>query len=71
MYLDFAKKLGLQVHKTKVYTQKINDLKLDIFSIVIAFFLIGDKERKSQFFEKIVLLADVGINIALGILFLP
>lgn len=69
--MDFIKKLGLRVHKTKVYTQKINDLKLDIFSIVIAFFSIGDKKRKSQFFEKIVLLADISINIALSILFLP
>ena len=63
------KKLGLQIRKTKVNTQKIDGSQLDIFSIVIALFSIGNKEGRSHFFEEKFLLANISIDIVLGIPF--
>lgn len=70
MNMDFAKKLGLWVYNTKVNTYKIDGLKLDIFGIVIASFLMEDKEVKSRFFEETFLMTDISIDIALGMPFL-
>ena len=70
MYPNFAKKLNIQVCEIKVSVQKIDGLKLNTFGIVITSFSIEDKEKKSRFFEKIFLLADISIDIALGISFL-
>ena len=67
---DFAKKLGLWVCKTKVNVPKIDDSKLDTFDIVIASFSITYKKRRSCFFVETFLLADISIDIALGISFL-
>lgn len=69
MNLDFTKKLGLWIYKIKVGTQKIDSSKLNIFGIIIVFFLIKDKERRSHFFEKTFLLANISIDIALDIHF--
>lgn len=44
IFIDFAKKFGLPVCKSKFSTQKIDGLKLDIFDIVIAFFPVEDKK---------------------------
>lgn len=49
--------------------QKIDGNKLKIFRMV-NFFLIDNKNKKSRFFEKISLLANININITLGIPFL-
>ena len=62
---DFAKKLGFRVYEGKVCTQKINSSELNTFGMVIASFLIEDKDRKYRFYEEIFLLADISINIAL------
>ena len=58
------------MRKTKVGTPKIDGSKLYIFDIVIAFFLVEDKEGKLRFFEKTFLLANISMNIALEMLFL-
>ena len=63
----FARKLGLRVYKTKINTPNINSSKLDNFGIVIAFFLMENKKRKFRFFEKTFLLANISMDIALGI----
>ena len=44
MNLDFVKKLGLWILETKVDTQKIDGSKLNTFEMVIASFLVEDKE---------------------------
>lgn len=67
---SFAKKLSIYIWQTKISTQKINISNIKIFRIVIASFLIEYKRRKSQFFEKIFLLANISINIVLKIFFL-
>lgn len=67
---DFTKKLVLEIYKTKVDAQKIDSLKLDTFGMVITSFSIEDKERRSRFFDKQFLLADINMDITLGILFL-
>lgn len=38
MELTFAKKLGSRISETGVNTQKIDDSKLEIYEIVIAWF---------------------------------
>lgn len=67
---NFAKKLGLQVCKTKISAQKINGSKLNTFCMVIAFFSVKDKDKKSCFLEEKFLLADMNMDITLGMLFL-
>ena len=62
---NFVKKLGFRVYKAKVCTQKIDGLELNTFGMVIASFLVKNKERKYHFFEEIFLRADISINIAL------
>lgn len=68
-YLDFAEKVGLQVWLTNIGAQKIKDSKLDTLNMVIAFFLIEDKDGKAWFFEKTFWLANLSMCIALGIFF--
>lgn len=70
MNRNFAKKLGIQRCKTKIGAQKIDELKLDTFGMVIVFLSIEDKERKSCFFQETFLLADIRIEIDLDISFL-
>lgn len=66
---NLTKKLGLWVYKTKIGAQKIDGLKLDIFSRILASFIIEDKKKRSDFFEKTFLLADIGMDIILEISF--
>ena len=68
--LNFAKKINLQLHKTKIGTQKVDDSKLNIFDIIIASLSKKNKEEKSCIFEKMFLLANISMNIALKISFL-
>lgn len=70
MYPGFANKLGFKTWVTDIRTQKIDSFKLDTFEIVIVFFQVKDKEKRSRFFDKTFLLADISINIALKMLFL-
>lgn len=70
MQPSFARKLSLHIRKTNVNTQKIDNSGLKIFDIVITSFLVEDKDKKFCFFEKIFLLADISMDVALGMLFL-
>lgn len=58
------------IQRTNVCVLKIDGSKLDTLVIDIAFFLMEDKDKRSQFFIKIFLLANFGINIDLVIFFL-
>lgn len=62
--------LSLSVHKTKVDVQKIEGSRFEIFEIIIAFYLIEDKDKNSCFLKKTFLLANISIDIVLGIFFL-
>lgn len=52
------------------YIQKIDSFKLNSISIVIALFLIKDKDKKFHIFDKIFLLANLNIDIILEMFFL-
>lgn len=67
---SFARKLGFRICKTDVNAHKFNSGKFKTFGWIIASLMIDDKDRKSYFFEKTFLLADINMNIALEISFL-
>lgn len=69
--LTFTKKLSRRVWQIKVDTQKIDGFGLETFEIVIVTFLIDDKVRRLQFFEKMFMLLNINMDIVLGILFSP
>lgn len=70
MSLIFTKKLGLRVWKMEVADEKIDGSIIKTFEIVIAFFVINNKAKKSQFFEETFFLADISIDIILEMFFL-
>ncbi len=70
MYIDFAKKLSLQIRHINIGTQKINSSKLAIFNIIITSFLVDDKDKRSRFFKETFLLINFSINIILEMPFL-
>lgn len=65
----YAKKLDLNIRKTNMEAQKIDNTTLKIFEKVIAAFSIHNKARKVCFFEETFLLADISIDVALRIFF--
>ena len=66
----YASKLGLKVRPTNVGAQKIDGSTLETCEIVLASFQVEDKLGKPWFFQKTFLLADLNIEVVLGILFL-
>ncbi len=66
----YATKLGLTARKTSVRAQKINSSPLDIYGIVLARFLLQDSLIRVRFFEETFLLADISIEVVLGMPFL-
>lgn len=69
MTLAYATKLNLIVQKTSVEAHKIDGLSLEIFSIVVASFLLKNSQDKDQFFPKTFLLGDTSMEVILGMLF--
>lgn len=69
IHLNFARKFGPQKQDTIFYAQKIKVSKLDTFDMLTISFSVDNKERRFCFFKKVCLLADIIIDIALGILF--
>ena len=70
MHPAYTTKLGLCARKIDVGIQKIDRSHLDIFGIVIANCLVNNKLKKIQFFQKSFLLANIGLEVVLGMLFL-
>ena len=70
MTSTYAKKLGLLIQKTDVEAQKIDELSLDTFGMVIAGFQVLDKQGRAQFFQKTFLLANTTIEVVLRMFFL-
>lgn len=60
---SFAKILGLYSCIINVGVQKIDGNKVETFKIVIALFLVDDKDKKSRCFEKTSLFADVSMDV--------
>lgn len=69
IYLTFIKKLGLSIRPTDVKTQKINEIILNTYKIVVATFLVTDKVNQIRFFEETFLMTNINPKIIFEILF--
>ena len=67
--LTHTKKLGLWTQRNDVGPQKIDRSSLDTFGIVIAGFQILNKQGRVRFFQEIFLLANITMEVILGMLF--
>ena len=70
IYPIYATKLGLRARKIDVGIQKIKGSQLDTFGMVIANCLVKYKLGRGRFFQKTFLLANIGLDVVLGMLFL-
>ena len=66
----YAKQLGLQIQRTDVGAQKIDGSLLRIFGMVIAGFQVEDKLGRVRFFQELFLLAEISMEVVLGMPFL-
>ena len=66
----FAARLGLSVRPTGIGAQKIDGSALRTYGMAIAGFSIQDKSGKARFFEETILLADMSMELVLGMPFL-
>ena len=62
--------LGLKVRVTNVGVQKIDRFSLATYSMVITAFQVVNKLGRSWFFQEMFLLADISMEVVLGIFFL-
>ena len=65
-----AQKLGLPVRPTNVGAQKIDGTMLDTFGMVVTAFSVTDKANRVRFFEETFLVANISLEVVLGMLFL-
>lgn len=66
----YTEKLGLTSQSINVSAQKIDGLPLGTYGMVIAEFLVQNKLGKAWFFKGTFLLADISIELLLGMPFL-
>ena len=66
----YASKLGLKVRPINVGAQKIDGSTLKTFGMVLASFQVEDTLGKARFFQKTFLLADLSVEVVLGMPFL-
>ena len=69
-HLAYITKLGLCTRKIDIGAHKIDGSYLDTFRMVIADYSVKNKLRRFQFYQKTFLLAIIGLEVVLGILFL-
>ena len=65
----YAAYLSLKVRVTNVSAQKIDRSSLATYGMVIAAFQVVDKLGHSWFFQETFLLADIGMEVVLGMPF--
>ena len=70
IHLAYTTKLGLRAEKIDVSVQKIDGSYLDIFGMVIADCSVKNKLEKVRFFKEIFLLANIDLEVVLGMFFL-
>ena len=70
IYSAYTTKLGLCTRKVDVGAQKIDGSYLDIFGMVIADCSVKNKLGRVRFFEETFLLANIGLEVVLKMLFL-
>ena len=61
---------GFKMQKTNIEAQKIDDITLEIYEIVVSTFFMLDKDKRKRFFKKSFLLTNVNPDIMLEMLFL-
>ena len=66
----FTYQLGFTIRKSNIGAQKIDGTTLETYGMVVSTFFVSDKDDREWFFEKSFLLADVKVEIILGIPFL-
>ena len=66
----FARELGLPIRPTDIGAQKIDNTILDIFGMVVTAFSVPDKANRVRFFKETFLVANVSLEVVLGMLFL-
>ena len=69
-YLSFAKQLDLPIRLIDIGAQKIDGAILDTYEMIVAAFSVIEKANQIRFFKKTLLVANVSLEIVLGILFL-
>ena len=65
-----AQKLKLPIRPTDVGAQKIDGTMLDTFEIVVTAFSVTNKANRVRFFKETFLMANVSLEVILGMLFL-
>ena len=70
IYPIFAKELGFFIRLIDIGAWKINGTMLNTYKMVITAFLITKKINWIRSFEETFLLANVSLNVVLGMLFL-
>lgn len=70
MILAYTAKLGFKLQKINIRVQKIDGSILNTFEMVLKNFQIENKLGKAGFFRKTFLVADINLELILGILFL-
>ncbi len=65
----YAAKLGLKVWPTDVGAQKIDGSTLETFGMVLVNFQVEDKLGRAWFFQETFLVANVSVEVVLGMLF--
>ena len=70
IYPNFAKQLSLPIRPTDVGAQKIDGTMLDNHEMVVAVFSMVYKANRVGFFEEIFLVANISLEVVLGMLFL-
>ena len=70
MIPGFSAKLGLIPRPANVGAQKIDGSTLETYGMASAEFSFQDSPRKVLFFEKTFLLADISMEVVLGMPFL-
>ena len=66
----YTSRLGLRVYRTNIGAQKIDGTTLETFGMVLASFQMEDKLGKIWFFQETFLLADINMEVILGMPFL-
>ena len=70
MHSSFVKQLGLPIQPTDVGAQKIDGTTLDTHEMVLTVFSVEDKANQIRFFEETFLVANISLEVVLGMLFL-
>lgn len=69
IHTTFAKKLGFSIRLIDVRTQKINDIILDTYGMIVTVFSVTNKANKVKFFKETFVVANVSPELVFGMLF--